>query len=571
MQMGPARWHARRARSNRPLDFPSGQNQIGLVAAWLLSLLAIAAGAMAQTAPVSELHNLIAQAEQHEQAHHWLSAAAVYVQLVERDPDNVTWREALRRCLTQERIRQRYQDTRLRAWLGQVPLADALAVYGEFLEYAERLFFGKASAATMWRRSCEQLDWALDNPAFVELAFDQPPDSERKQRIRELLRQARAVEPQSFQELLQQLGRQARRLYVREQMRPVLTVWECLAASCEALDAYGEYLTPTAWLLEKMLADPHTATPGLEISASDRGLVVAAVVPGSDAARSGVPIGSRLIAVDGEPVQQESLEGVWLRLLGRKGSTVAITVITPAGQTRQWTLSRGVAMPASLSRLTMLDAMHGVAYVRIESFQPGTVREFDRALQELSSQGMRALVLDLRSNRGGLVRAALELADRFIPEGTLAVLQSRLPESSHQYLAQRGEDWYLPVVVLVDKETASAAEILAGALQAHARTGRIPAVIVGQPTRGKGEVQLDLPLASGQAGASRMTVAQWILPDGEAVSGRGLQPDVLVKPTLPGDARTQALLADESAMQQAVEHAILEVARREALRLLKVE
>jgi carboxyl-terminal processing protease len=539
-----------------------------LASGFVLALVFIASETLAQTAPVSDAPELLAQAEQHEQAHRWLTAASIYARLLEREPDQTVWREALRRCLTQERIRQRYQDRQLRAWLAKLDFDEALAVYSEFVDYAEHVFVGELTLAAIWRRGWEHLNWALDNPAFAELAFDRAPTAERKQRLREWFAELAAVQPSNKAELLHELRRQARRMQLREQMRPVLTVWECLAAGCEALDAYGEYLTPTAVLLEKLLADPHTATPGLDITATDDGIIILGVAPDSDAARQGLRVGSRLLAIQSESVDQESLEGVWLRLLGRKGTRVAVTVQTEEGETREFLLTRQTPADTVTVRRSMLDSMEGVGYIRVELFQTRTVREFDRALQDLSSQGMRALVLDLRGNRGGLVTAALQVADRFIPAGTLAVVQSRIPEWNHHYLAQRGDDWLLPVVVLVDEKTASAAEMLAGALQAHARLGHIQALVAGQPTRGKAEVQYVLELARGQAGGTRMTAARWLLPNGETVSGRGIQPDVLIKPQLPNGADPAGMM-DDPAVQQALDNAVLEIARTQALQLLR--
>jgi carboxyl-terminal processing protease len=308
-------------------------------------------------------------------------------------------------------------------------------------------------------------------------------------------------------------------------------VWEFLAAGCEALDAYGAYVTPTGLVLEKMLAEGKWVGVGLELVASDLGILISGVAAQSEARQHGVQPGSWLVKVNGEPIRAGSVEEAMLRLLGPAGTSVELEILTPAGDRQLVQLTRRQYEPTSVNGVEMLDSMLGIGYVRVESFQPSTPQELDRAVQELSRQGMRVLILDLRGNPGGSVRAALEVADRFIPGGVLLITQGRWPEVNVEYMARQGEDWQLPVIVLVDEHTASAAEMVAGALQAHAQAGHIVAALVGRPTRGKGVLQQCVPLAEGQAGAAYLTVARWLTPAGVPVSPQQpIQPDVLVKP-----------------------------------------
>lgn len=496
----------------------------------LVSVLSLPILGRAQMKPTSPVAVLANDAQELENQKRWLEAAQVYAQLLANEPMNPTWREAVQRCLTQERIAQRYRDGAVRQIVETWKLHQAMAAYEEFLRLAEQVFVEPVSVEQLWKRGCEQVLWALDNPAYTAIAFAQSPTPEQLSKLREVLQAEMEKLPIYLEELTPQVRMLAQRAALYARLRPTALVWEFLAAGCEALDAYGAYVTPTGLLLEKLLAEGRWVGVGLEVVAGEQGVFVTAVAENSGAAQQGVLPGSQIQKIHGEALQQITTEEVLLRLLGPVGSTVEVEISTPDGETRRLQLRRQHVSLPSVVTAEMLDSMLGIAYVRIRTFQASTPQELDRALEKLSKAGLQVLLLDLRGNAGGSVRAALEVADRFIAEGSLLITQGRFPEANAEYAARSGNDWRVPVIVLVDEGTASAAEMVAAALQAHAHAGHITALIVGKPTRGKAYLQQFVPLAEGQAGAVYLSVARWLTPSRLSVALQGIQPDILVKP-----------------------------------------
>jgi carboxyl-terminal processing protease len=170
----------------------------------------------------------------------------------------------------------------------------------------------------------------------------------------------------------------------------------------------------------------------------------------------------------------------------------------------------------------MLDPQAGIAYLRMTSFQKTTVRDLDTALWKLHRDGMKYLVIDLRGNPGGLLTASVDIVDRFVTEGAIVSTRGRSPGEDYDYQARLVGTWRVPLVVLIDGNSASASEIFAGAIRDHHR-----ATIVGTRSYGKGSVQGIFPLNTTHAGL-RLTTARFYSPSGQPISRRGVQPDVLV-------------------------------------------
>lgn len=185
----------------------------------------------------------------------------------------------------------------------------------------------------------------------------------------------------------------------------------------------------------------------------------------------------------------------------------------------------------------------GVGYLQISHFQESTSQEVESAFQALNKEGMRGLILDLRGNPGGLIESAVDVARRFLAHGVIASTENYDPKLSTVYHARNAEAWTVPLIVLVDGETASAAEVVAGALKDNAR-----ARILGQPTYGKGSLQglVKLPDAMGglPTGGLRLTIARFFSPKGIPYAGLGVMPDLLIAPDpLAMSAEDPALMA----------------------------
>jgi carboxyl-terminal processing protease len=238
---------------------------------------------------------------------------------------------------------------------------------------------------------------------------------------------------------------------------------------------------------------------------------IRATFQGAPAARAGLRFGDKIVAVDGQSMKGKSYAEVRKFLLGALGTVVKVTVEHPAtGQTETVTITRDAVSLPSIPQAYMVRP--GVGYVAMTGgFNTTTADEFQTALQDLHSKGMNMLVLDLRGNRGGLLIQAVRVANMFLQRGQLIVTQKgRIRGSTEPYAALNDSPDPVPLVVLVNGETASAAEIVAGALQDHDR-----ALIVGESTFGKGLVQLPIQLEYDSA--LLLTIAKYFTPSGRLI------------------------------------------------------
>ena len=219
-----------------------------------------------------------------------------------------------------------------------------------------------------------------------------------------------------------------------------------------------------------------------------------------------------------------------------KGTAVEIQVQGRDGKTRSHQLVRRHVDVESVASVKLLDAEQGIGYLQLTGFQKTSAAELDRAISTLSKEGMQILVLDLRGNPGGLLNVAVEIAERFIDQGLVVSTRGRA-HGQTQSLGTRGQaQWRIPMYVLVDRDSASASEILAGALQDHNR-----AMILGARTYGKGSVQSIFSLRSAPAGL-KLTTAKFYSPRNRPYSEQGVEPDIPItvrtaaKPAGPASA-----------------------------------
>lgn len=252
-------------------------------------------------------------------------------------------------------------------------------------------------------------------------------------------------------------------------------------------------------------------------------LVVEAVLPGSPAERGGLLVGDRLTAVDGRAVAGSTLDDVvdWVR--GRSGTQVRLSLLREGAAT-ELTLTREVIAQSAVEASTLADGRVGL--IDVAGFSSGAAADLRAALEAQLAAGVQGFILDLRDDPGGFVDSALDVASEFVGSGPIYWDQYADGRTiPHEALGGgAATDAAIPLVVLVNGGTASASEIVAGALQ---DTGR--ATLVGETTFGKGTVQ-QWHLLSGEAGGFRLSVARWLTPDKTWIHGVGITPDVVVKP-----------------------------------------
>ncbi|MFZ1862590.1 MAG: MXAN_5808 family serine peptidase [Polyangiales bacterium] len=265
---------------------------------------------------------------------------------------------------------------------------------------------------------------------------------------------------------------------------------------------------------------------GIVISIRDGNLTVIKPMPGTPAFKAGLERGDRIVKIGDESTLNMPLQEAVNRLRGKPGSKVTIFIRrqTPA---RTWSAPRPVELTRANIQIDSVEhrmMRDGVGYIKINNFQGNTERELKKALEALHKKKMTGLVLDLRANPGGLLDQAVQVADTFLDVGAIVTTSSQDPRQREEKFARSpGTEQRYPMVVLINGQSASASEIVAGALKNHDR-----ALIIGEQSFGKGSVQVLYPLPDGSA--LKLTVAQYLTPGDVSIQGVGIVPDIAISP-----------------------------------------
>ena len=303
-------------------------------------------------------------------------------------------------------------------------------------------------------------------------------------------------------------------------LMPTATLFEFISGSVGLLDPYSSILTPGEYREIMSQIEGNLIGLGVELWAEGNELRIVDVFKGSPAAQAGLLPGHYILEVDGQTIVSIGAKRAADMLRGPENSSVKLVISSGGDQSVAIDVVRRRVEIPSVSSAEMRNGQIG--YIRITNFQKTTVNEVSRALFDLSSQGMKSLVIDLRRNPGGLLESAVELADYFIVRGGIVSTRGRNTSENRNYTAHAAGTWDMPLVVLIDAESASASEIFAGAIRDHDR-----GYIVGQISYGKGSVQGVFPSERG-IGGLRLTVSRFYSPSGTAISQRGITPHVMV-------------------------------------------
>ncbi|HJK96798.1 MAG TPA: MXAN_5808 family serine peptidase [Polyangiaceae bacterium LLY-WYZ-14_1] len=289
------------------------------------------------------------------------------------------------------------------------------------------------------------------------------------------------------------------------------------------LDPHTVLLTPEVYDEMRTNTRGEFGGLGIVISIRDGQLTVIRPMEDTPASRAGLLRGDRIVQIEDETTLNMPLTEAVTRLRGPPGSKVTVFVVRPGSfeRPRRFELTRAVIHIESVES-RMLD--DGIGYVALRSFQGNTFDDMQRALADLRGDGMKGLVLDLRDNPGGLLDQAVRVSDAFLSSGTIVTTSSRDPrQRDEKYARPDGTEPPYPMVVLVNGGSASASEIVAGALKSHDR-----AVVIGQQTFGKGSVQVLYDFPDGSA--LKLTIAQYLTPGEVSIQGVGIVPDLAITP-----------------------------------------
>ncbi len=296
-------------------------------------------------------------------------------------------------------------------------------------------------------------------------------------------------------------------------------------------DRFSHYFDPEQMKKLTEALEGSFSGVGMTVAGKDRrGLEVGSVFSGTPAARAGLERGDRIVSVNGESIQGETVESVVALIKGPAGTEVRLGVSSPGkAGVREVSLTREeIEVPVTLTR-TVRRGGRELGYVRFASFSEGSSLKLKRAIERVLDRGVDGIVLDLRGNGGGLLPEAVLVSSLFVPKDYVVVETSSRTRGDETFRAVGGELDLPPLVTLVDRGTASAAEILAAALREEDQVS-----LVGTRTFGKGLFQEVIDLSNG--GALDLTVGEFLTATGRSLAGRGLKPDVPVAPG-PGSGR----------------------------------
>lgn len=480
-----------------------------------------------------------------EQSGLWGDAVAHYEKAIRESPADRRLERRHDIARLHSSLVRRYADQSFGEMVRSLDLQDALALYGEVLGKIDSHYVATPTWGTLVRRGAHAVVIAARDTDFRERYGINPSETSIDAFVADATRLAPSAGSLRSAGVARQVaGRLASDAERRFGGPASAWMLEFVAAAVGGLDNYSAFLTPDQLRDVYAQIEGNFVGLGVELK-SDRGaLLIVRVIPGSPAARAGLAAGDRITAVDGIATSTMTTDEAAAMLTGEVGSVAHVTVESPQldeaidiaarmtddGATlvrrpTQQTVSvrrEHVEVP-SLERVRMVDPYKGVAYVRIPVFQKTTSRDMESTLWDLHSQGMRSLIIDLRGNPGGLLTASVELVDKFVVRGGIVSTRGRSAGEDFDYRAHQEGTWRVPLVVLIDGDSASASEIFAAAIRDNRR-----GTIIGDRSYGKGSVQGIFPMSHAGAGV-RLTTAKFYSPSGHPISKVGVNPDIVVR------------------------------------------
>jgi len=505
---------------------------LSILGLWILTL-----PLQSHASPLKEgkWKELLAQAENFEQQGDWEKAWQAYDAILHHDRTLAEIKVRCQRCLRRHRQSLRLRDPSYRKEVLSLDVGQAMRLYGIVSNTLldSSLEKKKVQPKQLFRKGLEELSHALADPEFCQAHLPAAKPGQIKAFRAFLAKTWGSMHIANRQEAKKQVREIAMAASAELQLNPTTVIMELTCGSCYAIDDYTSYLTPTQL---RELCDSLTGESGgigLIVAMKEGKLVVAELQPFSPASETFLAKDDQIITLDKKASSQLTVELAHELLEGPIGSSVELVVHSQTMGVRTLTIRRRAMFMPSVNSFMIKGT--DIGYLQIVCFQDTTLQELDVALVNLNRDGMKALILDLRGNGGGIFEVAIDAARRFLISGVIASTQSNDPKLNTIYQSRNPAALTLPLVVMIDGDTASAAEVLAGALKENKR-GRL----VGQTSFGKGCTQtvLKLPPAPGglPTGGLRVTVARFFSPTGQPYNGRGVTPHLFAERFLMPDA-----------------------------------
>ena len=307
-----------------------------------------------------------------------------------------------------------------------------------------------------------------------------------------------------------------------DEVPPKDLIYNAIKGTLRGLDPHSSFLDPDMYREMQVETSGSFGGLGIEITLRDDVLTVVAPIEGTPAYRAGIQPGDRILKIEGLSTKDMQLSDAVKRMRGKPGSKITVTIVREG-----WTEPKDFLITREQIRVQSVKNNQlepGIEYIRLRQFQEQTSNDLETALEKYVKEGkIQGLVLDLRNNPGGLLTSAVEVTEKFLEPGKLVVYtEGRVRNQNMRFSSNAKRSFTdFPVVVLVNQGSASASEIVAGALQDYGR-----AVVLGTQSFGKGSVQTIIPLSDGSG--LRLTTAKYFTPKGRSIHGKGITPDILV-------------------------------------------
>ncbi len=464
-----------------------------------------------------------------EQARRWHECVRYYEQATRKWPEDRVLEQRLLVCRVHADVERRYLDNSFVKTVDELTTDRALDLYAEVLTQLESDYVHQPNWATLQRHGTAFLEVALTEPLFMKKHLPSAnPNAVEEFRLH--VHEYIASRPTNTRfDLRANAAFVAGLAKQHLGLSSTATVMEYACGAIGLLDPYTRFLTRQQ--LEETLSniEGNFVGLGVELKCEPKSLRIVSVIKGGPASEAGMQAGDRIVAVNQAYVGEHAPETVADMLRGPEGSWLSIIINRGTDESQTLSLQRRRVDVPCIENVHMADPTAGIGYLRLTTFQKTTISDLDHALWDLHRQGMKSLILDLRGNPGGLLQAAVDAADRFIADGKIVSTKGRKPSENFEYQAHRPGTWSIPLIVLIDRDSASASEIFAGAIRDHQRGH-----IVGETSYGKGSVQGIFRMQSSFAGLC-ITTAKFYSPSGREINRHGVQPDeeVVVPESVP--------------------------------------
>ena len=474
---------------------------------------------------------IVRNGEDLERSRQWADAIQHYEHALKQFPNDDDLKLGLRRAKIHFGVNRRYADSSFQSDLLAKSPYQLSVLTDELLLKIKTHFVDDLSLTWLVAHGTESLYYALANDSFLKknllVTSTEFAASERKSRIsrfREILRTEYWNKPIRDRDAAHAtIGQVADTAGQVVGLSRQCVFMEYVFGFCNALDDYSDFLTPDRLSDLYDTIDGNFVGIGIEMKAErGQGLLLVNVLPDSPAADGGARPGDHIVLIDGIDCREMTTDEAANLLRGPPSSRVRIQLVGSApSDVRNATLIRRQVHIKSISVAEIINDRLKIGYIKMTGFQKSSPEELDAALISLQRQGMRALIWDLRGNPGGLLTAAVEVLDRFVEHGVLVSTRGRTRDQNWSYQAHQPSTLHIPLVLLTDGESASASEIVAGAIRDHRR-----GTIVGRKTYGKWSVQSIFPIRD--ATGLRLTTAKFFSPEGHTYGKIGIRPDVVV-------------------------------------------